>query len=160
METDKQGMRIKYLESEIAGNKKGIGIMSIGLIIFLALSVLAWNTSSSFLLVIGFLGVFVCIMIICMSISGISKFQQELEKVKTNYDAYEKEQERLKVIREAERKANIRVEAAKHPQCPMCGSLQTRRISTANRAVSVYTVGLASDKIGKQYECLKCKHKW
>lgn len=95
-----------------------------------------------------------------MSISGISKFQQELEKVKTNYDAYEKEQERLKVIREAERKANIRVEAAKHPQCPMCGSLQTRRISTANRAVSVYTVGLASDKIGKQYECLKCKHKW
>ncbi len=55
MEIDKQRKKIEYLESEIAGNKKGIGIMSIVLIIFLALSVLAWNTNSSFLLVIGFL---------------------------------------------------------------------------------------------------------
>ena len=47
-----------------------------------------------------------------------------------------------------------------HPECPICKSHNTRRITTASRAVSVATVGLASSKIGKQYECLTCKHKW
>lgn len=51
-------------------------------------------------------------------------------------------------------------EALKHPKCPMCGSTNTQIISTLNRAVSVGMVGLASSKIGKQYECKKCKHKW
>ena len=44
--------------------------------------------------------------------------------------------------------------------CPMCGSKKVKRIGTASRAVSVATVGLASGKIGKQYECDNCKHKW
>lgn len=51
-------------------------------------------------------------------------------------------------------------EALKHPKCPMCGSTNTQIISTLNRAISIGTVGLASSKIGKQYECKKCKHKW
>lgn len=58
---------------------------------------------------------------------------------------------------EAERKA---LEESKRPICPVCGSKNTRRLSTTNRAVSIAVVGLASDKIGKQYECLNCKHKW
>lgn len=45
-------------------------------------------------------------------------------------------------------------------KCPICGSTNVSRISTLNRGVSVATVGLASSKIGKQYECKKCKHKW
>ena len=45
-------------------------------------------------------------------------------------------------------------------KCPMCSSTSVRKISTLNRTVSVATVGLASSKIGKQYECQKCKHKW
>ena len=44
--------------------------------------------------------------------------------------------------------------------CPMCGSKKVKRIGTINRATSVATVGLASSKIGKQYECDDCKHKW
>lgn len=44
--------------------------------------------------------------------------------------------------------------------CPMCGSKKVRRISTANRAASVAVTGLASSKIGKQYECDNCHHKW
>lgn len=151
---------IEHLESEIAGNKKGIAIMSIGFVVFLALSVLAWNTSGGLLLVIGFLGVFFCIMIICNCITGIGKFQKDLEKAKMDYSQFQKDKELAKVIREGQRKADICAEAAQHPQCPMCGSLQTRRITTANRAVSVAAVGLASDKIGKQYECTKCKYKW
>lgn len=155
-----QRQAIENLEDEIAGNKKGITIMSIGLVLFLALSGYAWNADGGLLLVVGFLGVFFCIMIICNCITGINTFKKELELVRTNFDYYLSKKELAKVIREGQRKADIRVEAAQHPQCPMCGSLQTRRITTGNRAVSVAAVGLASDKIGKQYECLKCKHKW
>lgn len=45
-------------------------------------------------------------------------------------------------------------------KCPICGSTNVNKISTLNRTVSVATVGLASSKIGKQYECKDCKHKW
>lgn len=41
-------------------------------------------------------------------------------------------------------------------QCPYCKSWQTERISTASRVVSVAAVGLASNKVGKQWHCLKC----
>ena len=44
--------------------------------------------------------------------------------------------------------------------CPLCGSNNTERISTASRVVSTYMVGLASAKIGKQYKCKNCKHMW
>ena len=47
-----------------------------------------------------------------------------------------------------------------HPICPVCKSRNTKRITTASRMISVAAVGIASGKIGKQYECLKCKHKW
>ena len=58
---------------------------------------------------------------------------------------------------EAERTA---LEESRRPICPVCGSKNTRRLSPTNRAISIAVVGLASDKIGKQYECLNCKHKW
>ena len=44
--------------------------------------------------------------------------------------------------------------------CPMCGSHVVKKLTTADRAVSVAAWGLASGKIGKQYECKKCGHKW
>lgn len=46
------------------------------------------------------------------------------------------------------------------PKCPTCGSTNIKRITTANRAVSVLTLGILSEKIGKNYECLDCKAKW
>lgn len=46
------------------------------------------------------------------------------------------------------------------PKCPTCGSTNIKRITTANRAVSVLTLGILSGKIGKNYECLDCKAKW
>jgi len=45
-------------------------------------------------------------------------------------------------------------------KCPVCGSTKVNKISTANRVASVFAFGLASSKIGKQYQCLNCKHKW
>lgn len=44
--------------------------------------------------------------------------------------------------------------------CPICHSNQIQKISTPNRLTSVVLFGLASGKIGKQYECKVCKHKW
>lgn len=44
--------------------------------------------------------------------------------------------------------------------CPMCRSKKVKKIGTISRAASVATAGLASSKIGKQYECDDCKHKW
>ena len=44
--------------------------------------------------------------------------------------------------------------------CPMCGSQKVKKIGNIDRAASVATWGLASSKIGKQYECDDCKHKW
>lgn len=35
-----------------------------------------------------------------------------------------------------------------------------KRIGTLNRAVSTYMWGLASSKIGKEYECTACKYRW
>lgn len=63
---------------------------------------------------------------------------------------------------------NERLEAQKRrlhtleniPDCPNCGSYDVKRISTASRLTSVFAVGLASSKIGKQYKCNKCKHMW
>ena len=45
-------------------------------------------------------------------------------------------------------------------KCPVCNSSDVHKISTSNRFISFAAVGFASSKIGKQYECKKCKHKW
>ena len=45
-------------------------------------------------------------------------------------------------------------------KCPNCGSTRVQSISTINRAISISVLGLASSKIGKQYQCNACKYKW
>ena len=45
-------------------------------------------------------------------------------------------------------------------KCPNCGQVNVTFISTTSRAVSVGTVGLVSNKIGKTYKCPKCKYMW
>ena len=50
---------------------------------------------------------------------------------------------------------------SKLPFCPICGNKENvKRISTLNRSFSVLLWGAASSKIGAQYECTHCKHKW
>lgn len=71
---------------------------------------------------------------------GIRQYQQTDE-----YKKAQQEKERL----------------AKLPCCPICGKKDhVRRISTLKRSMSVMAWGLASSKIGKQYECTECKHRW
>lgn len=42
-------------------------------------------------------------------------------------------------------------------KCPYCGSLRTTKISTSSRVASSLALGLASNKIGKNYQCNDCK---
>lgn len=46
------------------------------------------------------------------------------------------------------------------PTCPMCRSKEIEKITTFDRSISVAAFGVASGKIGKQYQCKKCGHMW
>ena len=48
------------------------------------------------------------------------------------------------------------------PRCPTCGCTNIKKLDSLDRGLSVFAWGLASSKIGKQFECLnpKCKYKW
>lgn len=160
----RQKETISKLETQIEKSSKEIRNSAIGLIITLPLTIMCWCLSSH-----GSLGVFIilfgiaCFASIIFLISGIQEKNtaiSDLETAKRNIEEYEKNlDKRLNAI-VAQGQAQATKDAAKHPRCPLCGSTNTQRISTFNRTVSVATFGLASSKIGKQYQCKNCKHKW
>ncbi len=49
---------------------------------------------------------------------------------------------------------------SKNAKCPNCESKNTKSLSTTGKIVSVSMVGLASNKIGKAYECKDCGYRW
>lgn len=159
-EKEKQLQTINGLETSIASNKKGMFIMLILAVVSFSAAAYGWSFDNSALLLISGLATFVLVWLYCQLYSGIKKMEKDLSTARSNYGKYLKKQEHIKELRKAERLQQAKIEGSQHPQCPMCGSLQTQRITTAKRAASVYAVGLASDKIGKQFECKVCKYKW
>lgn len=113
-----------------------------------------------------FMGVVACILLIVliMMIDERSSLKQKLELARTDYEKYKEEERkrRAKSIASLNRmeEEKARKDAINHPACPMCGSKKTMKISTVNRAASVAMVGVASSKIGKQYQCKSCGYKW
>lgn len=100
---------------------------------------------------------------------------RDYSEASKDFDGYvkRKEQERAENLRRAEenlRKANEAEKEKKKaeaerlerlPQCPICGKKDcVKRLSTLNRSASIAAFGLASSKIGKQYQCERCKHLW
>ncbi len=81
---------------------------------------------------------------------------KDYEKAQKDFKKYQKD--KLSRIKMEKEMTDYKKRTA--PKCPMCGSTNIEKISTASRAVSVATVGLASGKIGKQYKCKNCKHMW
>lgn len=96
-----------------------------------------------------------------------------LSAIGAMYSDYYKLKDPVKYMADQERRRQIEARAAAQKtrqeldeynaksrpnavQCPYCKSWQTERISTASRVVSVAAVGLASNKVGKQWHCLKC----
>ena len=89
------------------------------------------------------------------------------EREKAKKVAFESLEAGKKLLQEIDEKyasKPIRFNEAKYLDncltCPMCGSHVVKKLTVADRAVSVAAWGLASGKIGKQYECKKCGHKW
>lgn len=163
-EGERQKETIKRLESQIKKSSKEVVKSGIGLAISLSLTILCWCLSSH-----GSLGVLIVICAVATFISGvflISSINEkntalaDLERAKRDINEYESNVDARIKAYTAQSKAYATKNVAKHPKCPMCGSLNTERIGTLNRAASVATVGLASSKIGKQYQCKNCKHKW
>lgn len=85
-------------------------------------------------------------------VHAMQKYKDDCELYRTDKKAYQ----RKEVQKEDFRKA---MEASK-PKCPQCNSTNIEKISTVDRAISIQIVGLASNKIGKQYKCKNCKFIW
>ena len=79
------------------------------------------------------------------------------KRVLEEYEAHMSAQERKALDKEI---SDFRKYNDPNLTCPMCGSHVVKKLTVADRAVSVAAWGLASGKIGKQYECKKCGHKW
>lgn len=82
----------------------------------------------------------------------VEKYNLSIQDINMYKDLIIKEQDEAKDRQRAIEERKIK--------CPNCGSTNTARISTLNRAVSVATAGLASSKIGKTMQCRKCGYKW
>lgn len=81
-------------------------------------------------------------------LAELQKFGQEQQQ------QYEDARKRMEEEQREKQEAKHRV-----PPCPICGNQdKVVRISTLNRSASVAAFGLASSKIGKQYQCKHCKH--
>lgn len=161
---ERQKETVAGLEKQIENSSKEIRNGTIGLCISIPLAILSFALSSN-----GSLGVLIGISVIAAIISlvfvvsGINEKKtaiSDLETAKRNLDEYEKNLNARIEAMVAQSQAYAAKNASKHPKCPICGSTNTERISTLNRTVSVAAVGLASSKIGKQYQCKRCKHKW
>jgi len=160
-EKEKQLAEIKRLQNEIEGNKKGMNIMLLLGVISVGVICISWINSMTFLLFVGFLTLFISILVYSLCQKGLKQFESALSRASVDFDKYMKMEEFNRELRQIEKSRQTELARnIEHPGCPMCKSRKTKRITTANRAASIYLVGAASSKIGKQYECLSCKYKW
>lgn len=134
-------------ENEAAGSERGGGsnVLAVVFAVSLALFLVGLLVGSS----IGVPAGFVC----------IGSFLAFLVSARLN------ESEQEKVEREAERQR--RREASDRSKynglkytCPMCGSHKIKSIGTAKKLGGVAAVGLASQNIGKNYQCDDCNYRW
>lgn len=149
---------VDLLKSRLEKCKKDIDKTMLLAIIMSALTIVPWFIDGLAVLFIvpGFLAFWFWV-----KFSDLTKYETELyRKIKLaekDYDMY------VRASGSQTRVPNINAkkqQGLEQPTCPICKSRNTHRISTANRVLSVSTLGLASSKIGKQYECKDCKHKW
>lgn len=160
---ERQKETVAGLEKQIENSSKVIRNGTIGLCISIPLTILSFalsNGSLSTLIIISMIAAIISLMFVVYGINEKKTAISDLETAKRNLDEYEKNLNARIEAMVAQGQAYAAKNAAKHPKCPICGSTNTERISTLNRTVSVAAVGLASSKIGKQYQCKHCKHKW
>ena len=161
VETQKRKFDIlKDLSDQRKKIKKDLLLFFIMLVLFgLVYYVTEW-------LLFAIIDILLVLVIINTLLVDLPKNSRRAKQVELNQNVDEIEAE-VKKEKQQQAEIDAKSKAVKeaqyahdHPECPMCKSHYTHRISTTNRAASIALVGLASGKIGKQYECLNCKHKW
>jgi len=162
VEDDKarQAKVIKELET---GKAKSIKNMLISILVSVGSFGLAFGAgylNLDLLIYLFLASTFIAFFVFCRFLGEWRLNSKDLELVRSNFKEYEKKCEKI-AEQNAFYQAGQKAEWERtHPVCPSCGSRNTSRIGNINRAASVATWGLASSKIGKQYECKNCKHKW
>ena len=156
---------IEKLESQIVSASKrtkiGIIIMVVSVLLLGLILFFIWKGwADSTMAYIACVSLSVGLVMAVYGVHAKHTATNDLELAKRDVDEYEKEEVKRAQSFADQNLAIAAQNAAKHPKCPMCGSSNTTQISTLNRAASVAAVGLASSKIGKQYQCKNCKHKW
>lgn len=164
-----------FIESNIKRQTKVAALITLFAILGFLLFVSGfWGVDGN--TTIGFIGIVIFVLFGIIDIScffNISKLYK-YSKTLADYDVLQKVEELMAkdqkvkaAIAEQQAKQdklravnNERKQKLEHPKCPVCGGNHTKRITTARRAVSVGVVGLASNKIGKSFECLDCKYTW
>lgn len=96
----------------------------------------------------AFIIVLIAIVVICLFLAAVEKYGK---------NKYGEEEWRRQVS-----DANKQLQHGKGYgiKCPNCGHIHVNEITTLERSVSVGVKGLASGKIGKNYECPNCKYIW
>lgn len=143
--------------------KVGAGFL-VASIASLAFGIWAFSSGGIVFVVLGVLG-------LGATYYAFKDYRNELYKYhlsQTDRDAYDKYviEEREKRLEEQriidQQKAEKEAKKYNHYRykCPMCQSNKIMNISTVKKAVSAEMLGLASDKIGKTYQCDDCKYMW
>lgn len=105
--------------------------------------------------VIGF--IFFLIVGICLGIYFVNSADKKYQQAINDFEEYKQQvvNEEIEKIQHEIMEQQIAESIQLH--CPYCNSTDISKIGVVNRAVSVGTLGLASNKIGKQWHCNKCK---
>lgn len=94
------------------------------------------------------------ILFVAVLLFGVGSAFEDYEKEKYGEEEYKRRKKVAQEYNDREKYCDYMI------SCPVCKSKKVKRISTSSRVVSVAMIGLASSKIGKQYECDSCHHKW
>lgn len=157
-EATKQQVAIEYIKSEISScNKVICSAVLLGVVSF----ILALFNDGVNSVVIPCFIVFWSMAASIFALSIISKKRHDdLALIVSDFQEFERQ---IQKRNRANTKYQLAVKAVMNSvphKCPECGSTNTTRISENNRAFSVAVFGLASSKVGKQYQCNNCSHKW
>ncbi len=148
-------------------NKSLLGYGFIILIIAIAILVFGFWAFSSGGIIFVVLGFF-AFAVACFLFNEYRKDVYKHNLAKKDYNAYKEyinqEQQKEKETQEFLQKQKEEKTAKKYNnykyKCPMCGSNKIVNISITKKVVSTEALGLASNKIGKTYQCDECKYMW
>jgi len=77
---------------------------------------------------------------------SVERAANDLHMAQTDIEKFEWKTHIRSIDAQAQMRQNQAIYDAQHPQCPMCGSQNTQRISTLSRTASVAAVGLHHPK--------------